>query len=213
MALLQENRYDLVLLDEQMPGISGLEVLEIMRREDPHQRVVMVTKSEEDRTMTEAIHLRSRNAALMTDLAQTKARQVAEAETMMRTVLGCAPIALWAIDSDGTLTFMDGNRIGRDNGLTLPAVGENLFTVLTPILNGGETAAFYSFLFLYLAARGGGIFSVDGLRQLRREAGPKEIAATAKPGPALPPDDDFPELTEEDLAEDPEIAELLGDNP
>jgi hypothetical protein len=25
--------------------------------------------------------------------------------------------------------------------------------------------------------------------------------------------DDFPELTEEDLAEDPEIAELLGDNP
>lgn len=81
------------------------------------------------RTMTEAIHLRSRNAALMTDLAQTKARQVAEAETMMRTVLGCAPIALWAIDSDGTLTFMDGNRIGRDNGLTLPAVGENLFTV------------------------------------------------------------------------------------
>jgi hypothetical protein len=54
---------------------------------------------------------------------------------------------------------------------------------------------------------------VDGLRQLRREAGPKEIAATAKPGPALPPDDDFPELTEEDLAEDPEIAELLGDNP
>ena len=31
------------------------EVLEILRREDPHARVVMVTKSEEDRTMTEAI--------------------------------------------------------------------------------------------------------------------------------------------------------------
>ena len=55
LALLQENRYDLVLLDEQMPGISGLEVLEVLRREDPHIRVVMVTKSEEDRTMTEAI--------------------------------------------------------------------------------------------------------------------------------------------------------------
>ena len=55
LELLQENSYDLVLLDEQMPGRRGLEVLEIMRRHNPHQRVVMVTKSEEDHTMTEAI--------------------------------------------------------------------------------------------------------------------------------------------------------------
>jgi CheY-like chemotaxis protein len=38
-----------------MPGVSGLEVLQTLRRDDPHVRVVMVTKSEEDRTMTEAI--------------------------------------------------------------------------------------------------------------------------------------------------------------
>ena len=55
LALLRKNPYDLVLLDEQMPGMSGFEVLEVLRREDPHARVVMVTKSEEDRTMTEAI--------------------------------------------------------------------------------------------------------------------------------------------------------------
>lgn len=55
LALLRDNPYDLVLLDEQMPGRTGLEVLEIIRRHDPHARVVMVTKSEEDRTMTEAI--------------------------------------------------------------------------------------------------------------------------------------------------------------
>jgi len=55
LALLRETPYDLVLLDEQMPGRRGLEVLEILRREDPHARVVMVTKSEEDHTMTEAI--------------------------------------------------------------------------------------------------------------------------------------------------------------
>jgi len=55
LALLRENPYDLVLLDEHMPGTSGLEVLEVLRREDPHARVVMVTKSEEDRTMTQAI--------------------------------------------------------------------------------------------------------------------------------------------------------------
>ncbi len=86
-----------------------------------------------------------------------------------------------------------------------------------PILNGGELPAFYSFLFLYIAARGGGVFSVDGLRQLRREARPKEVKAALGGKAPLPPTprikDDFPELTEEDLAEDPEIARLLGDNP
>ena len=55
LALLREEPYDLVLLDEQMPGRRGLEVLEILRREEPHARVVMISKSEEDRTMTEAI--------------------------------------------------------------------------------------------------------------------------------------------------------------
>jgi CheY-like chemotaxis protein len=55
LELLRTTPYDLVLLDEQMPGLRGLEVLEILRREDPHARVIMMTKSEEDRTMTEAI--------------------------------------------------------------------------------------------------------------------------------------------------------------
>ncbi len=55
LALLRDNAYDLVLLDEQMPGRRGLDVLEMLRRQDPHARVVMVTKSEEDHTMREAI--------------------------------------------------------------------------------------------------------------------------------------------------------------
>jgi len=80
-----------------------------------------------------------------------------------------------------------------------------------PVLNGGELAAFYSFLFLYLAARGGGVFSLDGVRQLRREAKGKELAGAPEAAGALK-DSGFPELTEEDLAEDPEIAELLGDD-
>jgi putative oxidoreductase len=36
-----------------------------------------------------------------------------------------------------------------------------------PILNGGELAALYSFLFLYLAAAGGGAWSVDSLIRRR----------------------------------------------
>ncbi|MGH9174439.1 MAG: DoxX family protein [Vicinamibacterales bacterium] len=34
-----------------------------------------------------------------------------------------------------------------------------------PIVNGGELAALYSFVFLYLAAAGSGIWSIDGLRK------------------------------------------------
>jgi CheY-like chemotaxis protein len=55
LELVRQQSYDLVLLDEQMPGRRGLEVLGELRREAPHARVVMVTKSEEDRTLVEAI--------------------------------------------------------------------------------------------------------------------------------------------------------------
>jgi CheY-like chemotaxis protein len=55
LELVRRHSYDLVLLDEQMPGRRGLEVLSELRREAPHARVVMVTKSEEDRTLVEAI--------------------------------------------------------------------------------------------------------------------------------------------------------------
>ena len=53
--LVRVSGYDLVLLDEQMPGRTGMEVLDEIRRMDPRVPVVMITKSEEDRTMTEAI--------------------------------------------------------------------------------------------------------------------------------------------------------------
>jgi putative oxidoreductase len=86
-----------------------------------------------------------------------------------------------------------------------------------PIMNNGELAALFSFLFLYIAARGGGAFSIDGIIALRRgkksEGDAPKAGGKAKPQRETPVEDDIPELTEEDLAEDPEIAELLGDKP
>lgn len=55
LEMLRLQPYDLILLDEQMPGRTGMEVFDEVRRLDPLVPVVMVTKSEEDRTMTEAI--------------------------------------------------------------------------------------------------------------------------------------------------------------
>jgi putative oxidoreductase len=83
-----------------------------------------------------------------------------------------------------------------------------------PIQNRGELASLYSFLFLYFAARGGGAFGIDGLVKLRkrRRAAPVDLGS-GKEERAGPEGEDIPELTEEDLAEDPEVAELLGDNP
>ncbi|MBQ0129395.1 MAG: response regulator, partial [bacterium] len=53
--LVREQHFDIVFLDEQMPGISGIEALEVIKRDYPNLPVVMITKSEEERIMEDAI--------------------------------------------------------------------------------------------------------------------------------------------------------------
>ncbi len=55
LALLRRQPYGLILLDEQLPGRTGLELVGEIRSIDPTVPVVMVTKSEEADTMHEAI--------------------------------------------------------------------------------------------------------------------------------------------------------------
>ncbi len=52
---LREQFFDIVFLDENMPGISGLETLSEIKKYDVSIPVVMVTKSEEEYIMDEAI--------------------------------------------------------------------------------------------------------------------------------------------------------------
>ncbi len=52
---LLESRVDIVFLDENMPGISGLETLNEIKVMDASLPVVMITKSEEEFIMEEAI--------------------------------------------------------------------------------------------------------------------------------------------------------------
>ncbi len=55
LVTLAENRFDLVFLDENMPGLSGLETLSRMKEMRPAMPVVMITKSEEEDIMDQAI--------------------------------------------------------------------------------------------------------------------------------------------------------------
>ena len=51
----RERSYDLILLDENMPGLTGLETLALIKEVQPTTPVVMVTKSEEEDIMNQAI--------------------------------------------------------------------------------------------------------------------------------------------------------------
>jgi DNA-binding NarL/FixJ family response regulator len=53
--MVRRRPFSLVLLDEQMPGKRGMDALRELREADPNVSIVMVTKSEEDATMTEAL--------------------------------------------------------------------------------------------------------------------------------------------------------------
>jgi CheY-like chemotaxis protein len=53
--MVKENAYDIVFLDENMPGISGLEALTEIKRVRPNLPVIMITKSEEESIMESAI--------------------------------------------------------------------------------------------------------------------------------------------------------------
>lgn len=55
LALLRRQPYSVVLLDEQMPGRRGLDLIPEIRAIDPAMPVVMVTQSENEGTMREAI--------------------------------------------------------------------------------------------------------------------------------------------------------------
>ena len=50
-----QRTFDLVLLDEMMPGLTGLETLQRIKEINPATPVVMVTKSEEEDIMDQAI--------------------------------------------------------------------------------------------------------------------------------------------------------------
>ncbi len=53
--LVTRNNYDIIFLDENMPGLSGLDTLKQIKQINPSVPVVMITRSEEENIMEDAI--------------------------------------------------------------------------------------------------------------------------------------------------------------
>ena len=49
------HSFDLIVLDVMMPGLDGLSTLEQLKQRDPNMPVIMITKSEEEQIMNDAI--------------------------------------------------------------------------------------------------------------------------------------------------------------
>lgn len=55
LEMVDNGTYDLIILDENMPGLTGLETLSRIKQSAPHVPVIMITKSEEENIMNQAI--------------------------------------------------------------------------------------------------------------------------------------------------------------
>ena len=55
VTMIKNRSFDIVFLDEQMPGMDGIETLEEIKKIKPQLPVVMITKSEEESIMEDAI--------------------------------------------------------------------------------------------------------------------------------------------------------------
>jgi CheY-like chemotaxis protein len=53
--MIEAHSYDVILLDENMPGLNGLETLVEIKNKKPNIPVVMITKNEEEQIMEDAI--------------------------------------------------------------------------------------------------------------------------------------------------------------
>ena len=53
--MVENSHFDLVILDENMPGLTGLETLQQIKELSPTTPVIMITKSEEENIMDQAV--------------------------------------------------------------------------------------------------------------------------------------------------------------
>ena len=60
LELVESQPFDLIVLDENMPGLTGLETLSLIKQKFPLLPVIMITKSEEENIMDQAVGNKNR---------------------------------------------------------------------------------------------------------------------------------------------------------
>ncbi len=140
-----KERYDLIITDLMMPGISGMEVLEKVKKRRPQAIVIMITGFPSIKTAVESIRLGAfdylpkpftpqdlRNIVQRAK-SRNKAVKPAEAAPKLKMQqsqrLYCIPDNSWVqVEKDGTVKVgmhhMFLRSIGQISSLELPAVGE-----------------------------------------------------------------------------------------
>lgn len=133
LALLQQEHFDLVLLDEMMPGLDGLSTLEQLKERDPNIPVIMITKNEEEHLMNEAIGRRiddyltkpvNPSQIFMACKKLLDARQIRQSQAGQAYVSKSNQIRAWLADEMTWRTWIDVHRTLCEWDIEISRVGD-----------------------------------------------------------------------------------------
>ncbi len=134
LALLQQEHFDLVLLDEMMPGLDGLSTLEQLKVRDPNVPVIMITKNEEEHLMNEAIGRRiddyltkpvNPSQIFMACKKILDARQIRQSQAGQAYVSKSNQIRAWLTDDMTWRTWIDVHRLLAEWDIEISRIGDN----------------------------------------------------------------------------------------
>ncbi len=108
LELMRGHSFDVMLLDESMPGMGGLETLAEIKDIDPTLPVVMITKNEEERLMDDAIGMQIRDYLL-------KPVSPLQILSACKRILDATRIQETRLSPDYIREFNDINDLIRDN--------------------------------------------------------------------------------------------------
>ncbi|MDP6418371.1 MAG: bifunctional response regulator/alkaline phosphatase family protein [Candidatus Krumholzibacteria bacterium] len=128
LALIEEKNFDLLLLDEVMPGKSGIETLSEVRKLMPSLPVIMITKSGEESLMNEALGgqvedflVKPVNPVQIFSAIKRlfEGRKIQESQMTQRYVSDYRPISMESMDLVDWQRWMEVNRFLVDWDLRL----------------------------------------------------------------------------------------------
>ena len=122
--MASEGAYDLIILDEMMPGMTGLETLPKIKEVRPTTPVIMVTKSEEENIMDKAVGSKiadylikpvNPNQVLLSIKKNVHQQQLVTEQTTVRSSAASRPRSRWPTRSRTGARSTASSPHGRSN--------------------------------------------------------------------------------------------------